>query len=149
MPDPQQGLTTRDIELDGVRVAADEIVWVHTRTSEFVEIEHRDRHGKVPADAVVPYPVKGPGLEALRQLDACFGLTDDAFTAEHVSAKHCYTLVRCRAHNRRFLQDLRGGIAMYTLLTLLEDDEPADPDAIWSKYHSVSDSRLRLLGRTL
>ena len=149
MPDPKKGLTIRDIELDGVRVAADEVVWVHARSDEFVEIEHRNRHGKVAADAVVPYPVNGPGLEALRQLDACFGLSDDAFEAEHVSAKHCYTLLHCRAHRRRFLQDLRGGIAMFTLLTLLEDDEPGTPDEIWSKYHAVSDSRLRLLGRTL
>jgi hypothetical protein len=149
MPDPKRGLTIREVELDGARIAADEVVWVHARGNEFVEIEHRNRHGKVPADAVVPYPVKGPDLETLRQLDRCFGLTDDAFTAEHVSAKHCYTLVRCRAHGRRFLQDLRGGIAMFTLLTLLEDDEPGAPDEIWSKYHSISDSRLRLLGRTL
>jgi hypothetical protein len=149
MPDPKQGLTIRELELDGAHIAADEVVWVHSRTNQLVEIEHRNRHGKVPADAVVPYPVKGPDIETLRRLDPCFGLTDDAFEAEHVSAKHCYTLVRCRAHRRRFLQDLRGGIAMFTLLTLLEDNEPGAADEIWSKYHSISDSRLRLLGRTL
>ena len=38
---------------------------------------------------------------------------------------------------------------MFTLLTLLEDDEPGTPDEIWSKYHAVSDSRLRLRGQTL
>ena len=38
---------------------------------------------------------------------------------------------------------------MFTRLTLREDDEPGTPDEIWSKYHAVSDSRLRLLGRTL
>ena len=149
MPDPKRGLTTRDLELDGARLAADEVVWVHARTNDLVEIEHRNRFGKVPADAVVPYPVPGPGLESLRQLDACFGLSDDAFHIEHASSKRCYSLVRCRAHGRRFLQDLRGGIAMFTLTTLLEDDEPGEPDAIWSKYHALSDSRLRLLGRTL
>lgn len=93
--------------------------------------------------------VKRPELEDLRKLDPCFGQPDEAFETEHLSAEHYFELLRCRAHGRRFLRDVRGSVAMYTTLTLLQEDEEGTPDEIWTRYHSKSHSRLMLEGRTL
>jgi hypothetical protein len=146
---PEKAITIRDVEIAGKPVVADQVVWVHGRTGDFAEIEYRNARGRIRADAIVSYPVKGPGLEELRKLDPCFGLPDDAFESEHVSADHYYERLRCRAHGRPFLRDTRGTIAMYSTLTLLKDDEEGGPDDIWARYHGKSDSKLMLEGRTL
>jgi hypothetical protein len=147
MADPDRALTIRDVQIDGKLVAADNIVWVHARTGGQAEVEHRGRLGRIPADAIVPYPVKGPDLEEVRQLDACFGLPKEAFEVEHHSDAY-YELLRCRAHGRRFLEDVRGTVGLYTTLTLLDDDEAGSPDEIWRRYHAQSDSWLALARRT-
>jgi hypothetical protein len=146
---PEQAVTLVSLTLDGKTVQAYEIVWVLNRSGGQAEIEHRDRRGRVAESVLVPYPVKGPGIEVLRQLDPCFGLGPEAFTDEHRDQERYFTILRCKAHGRRFLDDTRGGFAMYSRLTLLLEDDDGSPRDIWSKYHGMSDSQLLLEGRTL
>jgi hypothetical protein len=148
MAEPKRVLTIRDVEIDGVSVRADELVWMHGEKGDSIEVEYRDHRGRIPADAVVPYPVRGPALEELRKLDPCFGLPDEAFVVEHMRHEHLYELLRCRAHGRRFLRDTRGTFAWYSLTTLLRDEDDGPPDDLWARYHWMSDSRLMLEGRT-
>lgn len=138
----------RRVEIAGKELGPDQVVWVHARGSSAAEVEYRGRHGRIPLDAIVPYPVKGPGLVQLRELDGCFGEPDEAFVVEHQSAEHLYEILRCRAHGKRFLRDTRGTIAWYSTLTLLGDDEDEPPDAIWARYHGKSNGWLMLEGRT-
>jgi hypothetical protein len=146
--EPKQALTIRGVDIGGKHVPADQVVWVHARGQEYAEVEYRERRGRVPLDAIVAYPVTGPELPALQKLDPCFGLSDEAFEREHISAEHFYELLRCRAHGRRFLRDVRGTSAWYSTTTLLADDEEGEPDEIWARYHWQSHSWLMLSGRT-
>jgi len=149
MADPEQAITLRAVEVGGKHVAADEVLWVHARKDGHAEVEYRGRRGRVPLDAILPYPVRGPRLEELQKLDACFGSSDEAFTIEHDSAEHWYRIIQCRAHGRRFLRDMRGTIGLYWTTTLLNDDEEGSPDEIWARYHGKSHGWLMLEGRTM
>jgi hypothetical protein len=103
MADPEQALTIRDVDVGGKLVGADNVVWVHARSDGEAEVEFRGRRGRIRADAIVPYPVKGPELADLRELDPCFGLPPEAFEVEHHNDAFQYELLRRRAHGRRFL----------------------------------------------
>ena len=146
--DPQQALTLRPITVGRQSVPADTLVWVLGRSGDLAEVEFKDERGFVAEDALVPHPVPRRDLEALRLLDACFGLPDDAFTCEHHDERY-FRILSCKAHGRRFLEDVRGGIAMYGRLTLLEESDDGSPGEIWARYHSVSDDWLNLQGRSL
>jgi hypothetical protein len=147
--DPKPALTVRPIKLDGKFVPAYERVWVWSRSGGYAEVEFREQRGTVPEDALLPYPVRGPELQVLRQLDPCFGLADEAFECEHIDRESFFEILRCKAHGRRFLRDTRGMIGWYSMLTLLHEDEEGSPKDIWSRYHLMPDSQLLLDGRTM
>jgi hypothetical protein len=148
MADPDKALTLRSVTIGRKNVAADHEVWVFGRSGSSVDVEYRGERGRVAADALAALPITGPDLEQLRQLDACFGLPDEAFESVHLDIDRYFEIVRCRAHGRRFLRDTCGGVAMYTRTILLEDTDEGSPADIWSKYHYLSDNWLSLLGRT-
>jgi hypothetical protein len=149
MTELERALTVREIEIDGKSVRLDEIVWVHRRGTHHADVEYRGRCGRVPASAIVQYPVPAPPLEELRQLDSCFGLGDAHFELECRSSEHYYEILTCRTHGRRFLRDVRGTSAWFSTTTLLEEDEEGTPDEIWSRHHGKSHSWLMLERRTL
>jgi hypothetical protein len=88
-----------------------------------------------------------PSIEALLQLDACFAQPRSDFVLEHVDEAHWFTIYRCRAHARRFLEDIRGTVVLHSRFILLDeqDDDEALED-IWQKYHAMSDDWLNHLG---
>jgi hypothetical protein len=147
--EPTQALTLRPITVGRKSVPADSLVWVLRRMGTTAEVEIQDERGTVPADALVDYPAAGPGLDRLRALDPCFGLPDEAFDNEHLDPRYYFTIVRCRAHGRRFLRDVRGGIGMYEVLTLLDESDQGSPFEIWTRYHNRSHAWLMWQGRTL
>lgn len=148
MPDPKRALTIRRVQVGGKELPPDTLLWVHGKHGDYLEVEYGDRRGRISPTAVVSYPVAGPSLTELKLLDSCFDLPDTAFQVEHQSREHLFELLRCRAHGRRFLRDVRGELAMYSALTLLEDNEEGAPDEIWARYHWKSHSWLMLEGRT-
>jgi hypothetical protein len=114
-----------------------------------VEVK-KGKSGRVPASAIVASPVPGPGLDALKEKDACFGETaPGAFVVEHADSERYFSIERCSAHGRRFLRDLCGGIASYERLTLLLDEDDDEPEAVWARYHAMADDWLNVQGRTL
>jgi len=147
--EPEKALTLRAITVGRKEVPADREVWVFGRSDGAADVEFRGERGRVPNDALVALPVKGPGLAALRALDACFGLPDEAFETEHDGGQRLFTILRCRAHGQRFLRDTRGTVGLYDRTTLLDASDSGAPIDIWSKYHFVSDPWLVLQGRTL
>jgi hypothetical protein len=149
MKKPEQALTLRPVTIGSKTVPADERVWVWERSSGFADVEHGDHRGKVPEDALTSYPVPPPSLGELRRLDACFGLPDAAFEREHIDHDWYFEILRCKAHGRRFLRDVCGGVLMYTRLILLTDEDKGSPKEIWQRYHRHSDSWLHRQGRTL
>jgi hypothetical protein len=121
---------------------------VHRRGAGYAEVEYRGIRGRIREDTVVPYPVPRPDLAELRQLDPCFGLPDEHFELECRSNEHYCEILKCRAHGRRFLRDVRGTSAWYSTTTLLDEDEDGEPDAIWSRHHGKSHSWLMHEKRT-
>jgi hypothetical protein len=146
---PERALTIRPVTLESKAVPVHSLVWVWSRAVGQAEIEFRDRRGRVPEEALVPYPVKPPDLEVLRRLDSCFGLEDSAFEREVLDRERYFEIVRCRAHGARFLRDTRGTFAWYTRVTLLRDTDEAAPEDLWSRYHAMPEAALLLEGRTL
>jgi hypothetical protein len=146
---PKRFLTLHSISLGNKTITADEVVWVIKQSMDSCEIEYKGLCGIVSNSALTEYPVPRPSVDKLREHDLCFGLSESAFTTEHIDADLYFSIIRCKAHGRRFLVDVRGGIAMYEVTTLLEDDDDGSPREIWSKYRSMSVSWLFLKGRTL
>ncbi len=145
MSDPTRAMLICSVTIGGLELAAGTEVWRHTSG----EIEHRGKTARVPSDVLVDAPVRAPSLEVLRTHDGCFGLEADAFDIEHHDARNCFSIIRCKAHRRRFLRDLRGGIAMYESMTLLEDIEnTSSPENVWRRYHAMPIDWLLYLGRT-
>ena len=147
--DPEKAVTLRSVSVGGKSIPAYAEVWVFGRADGHAEVEYRGHRGRVAEDILCAYPVRGPALETLRRLDPCFGLDDDAFVSEHIDQDSYFEVLRCTAHQRRFLRDTRGTIGLYSRLTLLRDDDDGSPQDIWSKYHRMADAELLLAGRTL
>ncbi len=147
--DPEKAVTLKPVSVGGKSVPAYAEVWVLSRADGHAEVEYRGKRGRVADDILSAYPVRGPALETLRRLDPCFGLGDDAFVSEHIDQDSYFEILRCKAHQRRFLRDTRGTIGWYSRLTLLLDDDDGSPQDIWSKYHWMAEAELLLAGRTL
>jgi hypothetical protein len=140
-------LVMREVTVGATNVPAGQLVWVFERSGGDVDVEYRGEGGRVPLDALADLPIRGPGLEQLRQLDPCFGLPSEAFESLHFDQSWMFEIRRCRAHGRRFLSDTRYGFC--ERIILLEDADQGTPFDIWSKYHPHSDEWLLLNGRTL
>lgn len=67
--EPARALTLRSLDVDGLRVPANSVVWVWQRSNGWATVEFRDRRGRVPEAALTSYPVTPPPLEDLRSLD--------------------------------------------------------------------------------
>ena len=147
--DPEKAVTLRSVSVGGKSIPAYAEVWVLSRADGHAEIEYRDNRARVADDILSAHPVRGPALETLRSLDPCFGLDDDAFASEHIDQDHYFEVLRCKAHQRRFLRDTRGTIGWYSRLTLLGDGDDGSPRELWSKYHGMAEAELILAGRTL
>lgn len=109
-----------------------------------VAIEADGRPATVPAGSVTESPIPAPSLDALRAVDDCFGRSRRHFVQEHESRECGFCLFRCRKHGRLFLEDMRGGVGVYTRLILLAESS-GDPEALWSRYHAMSDDWLNHL----
>ncbi|MBK7974951.1 MAG: hypothetical protein IPK07_17265 [Deltaproteobacteria bacterium] len=149
MAEPVQAMTVREVEIEGKRLPSHTVVWVWGKCEGQARIEYERWRGLVPITALTRYPIESPPLEELRKLDPCFGVPDEAFDVVHADSANDYEIVRCRAHDRRFLRDTRGSIGWYTVLTLLRGDDRGSPEEIWRRYHALDDSLLRLEGRSL
>jgi hypothetical protein len=147
--EPRRAITVRTVEIDGRTIPADTHVWLLDGDGAFLEIEHKGRGGRVPADSVAACPVKAPSLEDLKKLDPCFGCSGEAFAVEHADPSSYFQILCCRAHGKRFLRHLRGGFAMYERQTLLRDTDDGDAQQIWARYQGVSDDWLNWEGRSL
>lgn len=139
----------RAVEIAGAAVPAGSHVWLLGVSGDEWEVEHGTRRGRVPRPAILECPVARPSLERLRALDACFGRDRDAFAEEHVDRQRYFTILRCKAHGALFLDDTRGTLAWYGRITLLDPADGDDWQAIWVRYHALSDDLLNHLGRTL
>ena len=149
--DPKKGITLRDVQVGTKQVSADSPVWIladATGRSDVVEVEYKGQRGFVPRESVAFSPVPAASLVALRELDACFGGAPELFETEQQDDARYFSVRRCKAHGRRFLHDMQGGIAMYERITLLDADDSATPEDVWAKYHGRSTDFLSSLGRT-
>ena len=147
--EPKRALTLKSVIIGNKTIPADRLLWVQKRADGFSDVEYKDQKGRVPNGVIAPYPVKAPSLDELRKHDPCFGLPDSAFEIEYLDHDNYFMISRCKSHGSRFLRDTRGGVAMYELITLLDDSDIGSPDEVWRKYHHMSDSWLFLQGRTL
>lgn len=149
MADPIRAMTLVEVEIEGKAIPAHTVVWVWGKSGGQAQIEYRRWRGLVPVTALTRHPVDGPSLEALRKLDPCFGLQDDAFDVVVRDDHNYFEILCCRAHGRRFLRDTRGTIGWYSTVTLLGEGERGTPEEIWRRHHFLDDGELRLAGRSL
>ena len=147
--EPQRGIVIRQVHVDGKTIDQSKYVWLLGSPSNgVVSIEINNMKHFIPQDAVVSCPVPSPSVDALRTIDECFGKSESHFDVLHKSQEKWFRILRCKAHGRLFLEDTRGGAAIYDRLIMVEDDQE-DFKAIWSRYHSMSDDWLNYLGIAL
>jgi hypothetical protein len=110
-----------------------------------VLVEHGGSSALVPADVLLDCPIAAPSRAQLEELDPCFYSEPDAFVEEHDGSARWYRLLRCKAHGRRFLEETRGSVGIYTRLIAIDATEES-PDEIWRRYNAMSDDWLSHLG---
>jgi hypothetical protein len=140
----EKGITLRSVEIGDKEVPADTPIWIFNRFEGVVEVEYKDRRGRIPSDAVAISPVNAPSIDELRKLDSCFGLPDDAFEREVLNQECYFEILRCRVHGKRFLLDYRGTVGWYSRLTFLGNDDGDDIQVLWARFHYVSDDWLNV-----
>jgi hypothetical protein len=146
--DPKKGITVVGVQVGTRHLAEGSPVWIWDGPDSLLEIEHRGQRARVPREVVALSPVKAPSLAELQALDACFGGASELFETEHRDDSRYFSIERCKAHGRRFLRDVQGGIAMYERLTLLDEHDDEAPERVWRKYHDLSSDWLNALGRS-
>ena len=145
--EPKRGMIIRDITGRNLVLRAADYVWILGPPEEgCVLVEKKNKQEKIPGQAVVDIPVPVPDIKELRKKDDCFGRSDKHFKEVYRSEMHMFRLLRCKRHGKLFLEDTRGGVAMYNRLILLADDDTNEsPETIWSRYHSMPDEWLKYL----
>ncbi|MCJ7772033.1 MAG: hypothetical protein MUP22_02750 [Desulfobacterales bacterium] len=140
---PKKGLIVKDHFTSDIYLKHDTHVWVHNQNKETAEIEYKNKFCIIPSKIVIESPVPLPDKNVLLALDPCFLSDNSAFVEVYTSDKY-YRILQCKKHNTKFLEDSRGGIALYSKLIYIEkpDDEPG---IIWEHYHSMSDDWLNYL----
>ena len=144
--EPKQGIITREVACSGITLKLADYVWILGMAENGrIPVEYKNHMTTVPENHVIQCPVPRADLDDLRKKDDCFGRPGDYFTEEFNSERYWFRLLRCKRHGRLFLEDTRGGIAMYTRMILVTSTDE-DPETIWNQYHSMSDDWLNHLG---
>jgi len=145
--EPKRGMIIRDITGRNLALRASDDVWIlGPPENGYVLIEKKNKQEKIPGHTVVEIPVPSPDIEELRQKDDCFGRSAEHFNEVYKSEMNMFRLLRCKRHGKLFLDDTRGGLAMYNLMVLVDDKYSKDtPETIWNRYHSMPDDWLRYL----
>jgi len=140
--EPHRGILIEQVVVGGRALPPGTPVWIHAERphGEF-DVEFQNHFERIPARSVAASPIPRPSIDELRAKDPCFGLGDDAFE-EVFREDQLFAFHRCRAHGRLFLEDLRGGIAMYNRWILVTEGHESDLRTLWSRYHAISDDVL-------
>ena len=119
--------------------------WLLKRGENQSTIELKNEKYMVPNDSYCSSPVPFPDEDTLEALDSCFLKSMAHFSVVLSSDDDYYRILKCREHARFFLEDHRGGVAMYKRLIFLGANLSGTPDQIWGRYHVVSDDELNYL----
>lgn len=146
---PKRVMLVEDIALpDGVLLPHWTYAWkLGDAQSGLVPVEYRNREYRIPAGQVVETPVPVPSPDRLAALDPCFNDLKDSVQTIFESPSY-FSVHRC-PHDNFFLEDIRGGIAMYSLWIFLGRIETTDEDSLkrlWSGYHHIPDDAIFYLG---
>ena len=141
--EPRRGLIIRGFDAGTGFLGHDTHVWIHSINEGGAEIEHKNKFYTVPIDILAELPVPAPTREALLTIDPCF-LSDGSAFLEIYSSENYFRILQCKRHGVRFLEDHRGGVALYSRLIYIEDPHDS-PEAIWKRYHRMSDDWLNFL----
>ena len=148
--EPQRVLIVEAVSLpDGRELPRWSYVWKMAEAEGgSILVEHRDREYRIPADRAVDTPVPSPPQDRLVALDPCFENLGPGFEEVLRNNDNMFAVHRC-PHGRYFLEDARGGIAMYTLWIFLgEVDDPSVDrlERLWSDFHRLPSDAIFHLG---
>jgi len=119
--------------------------WLLEKDEQRSVIEFNNKRYAIPNDSYCSSPVPAPDGDVLERLDSCFLKPMDHFEAIVSSKENYYRILKCREHGKFFLEDYRGGIAMYHRLIFLGESLDGTPSQIWKRFHAVSDDELNYL----
>ena len=148
--EPERALVIESVQLpDGKWLQRWTFVWrLEPGQGEKVAIEHRNRQYRIPARCLVASPAPSPSRDRLLTLDPCYAGGRVELTEVYSDEKGLFAVYRC-PHDHYFLEDVRGGIAMYSRWIFLGPLDPPDADAceaLWHKYHALPDDAIAYLG---
>ena len=113
-----------------------------------VVIEHKNREYKIAAEYIVTTPVSAPSSERLVALDPCFLDLKKYLHKIYLDESKMFSVYRC-PHSNYFLEDLRGGIAMFSVWIFLGsfNDQSSDHwKSLWKDYHCLPTDAIYYLG---
>lgn len=142
--EPKRVMMIRDITGRNLALRASDDVWILGPPEDgFIFVEKKNKQEKIPEHAVMEVPVPPPDIDELRKKDDCFGRSDEHFKEVYRSDMYMFRFLQCKRHGKFFLDDTRGGLAMYSRLILVDDDYAKEsPETIWNRYHSMPDDWL-------
>jgi hypothetical protein len=114
----------------------------------FITIEYRDQVYQIPEQYAVQIPVATPSKDHLCSLDPCFLDLRKNLIEIYRSESFYFSIFRC-AHDNYFMEDIRGGIAMYSrwiFLGKINDLSPGNLKSLWSRYHNIPSDALFHMG---
>ena len=148
--EPQRVLIVEPVPLkNGLELSLWTYVWKLTPSQNgFISIEHRNREYQIPAQCAVDVPVAPPLKKQLCSLDPCFPMIPTGFEEVYVNETSYFTVHRC-PHGNYFLEDVRGGIGMFSLWIFLGPVENQEADcweSFWTKFHYLPVDAIFYLG---
>ena len=125
-------------------------VWLLSMTEEGdATVEFQKREVLIPGHMICPSPVPAPPMEKLMEKDPCFARGVERFDLVYKSDDLLFAFYRCKEHGAWFLEDVRGGIGLYSRFIYLADP-PGQTDIeyekVWRSFHQRADDDLTLLG---
>ena len=134
---------------DGIVINRWSYVWkLGEEKAGTVVIEYKNSEYRIPAGYIVTTPVSAPSREKLAALDPCFSDMKKNLREIYRDESKGFSVYLC-PHGNCFLEDLRGGIAMFSLWIFLGSfsDQSADHwESIWKDYHYLPADAIYYLG---
>jgi hypothetical protein len=150
MTTPFKAFSIEEINTSAFRVPRYSYVWCFDALSNpVVLIEFQGKQSRVDSRSLLETPLQHD-LTTLRSLDLCFGGPVASFVEVHRDSLNLFSIFRCKAHGHYFLEDIQGGVGMYSRFIFIGVIQPHDKDEfaqIWRGFHSRGTDELIYEGK--
>jgi hypothetical protein len=151
MNEPFRAIAIEEIAVERLRVSRFSYVWcLEPLSKPEVLVEYQGKRAMVSSKLLRKTPI-APDSAKLRAHDSCFGSPISSFIEVHRNTAKLFSVYRCKAHGQYFLEDIQGGVGMYSRFIFIGGMvSPSEDDfiRIWKDLHFRSTDELLYEGKT-